>query len=183
MNVRWGRSRDNTSSIVMWRPPRFSQTQATHSHTPRSSVLGHECERINSAFVEISSPCSCLNKGNPYLMKQSVRGTVREWRADICKWENWITVTHFIQCDAAAAAELRSFRTLWMPQSSQSASRVALPQLNTIHNRKIPQYASKWRFKNAIRNRDVLWFFLEKRPSSGHPLLHSASEWEELQLH
>lgn len=50
-----------------------------------------------------------------YLIKQSVREAVREWRADVCKWENWIAVTHFIQCDAvaaAAAAELRSFRTL-----------------------------------------------------------------------
>lgn len=47
-----------------------------------------------------------------YLIKQSVREAVREWRADVCKWENWIAVTHFIQCDAVAAAELRSFRTL-----------------------------------------------------------------------
>lgn len=45
-------------------------------------------------------------------MKQSVQGTVRECRADNCKWEYRITVTHFIQCDAAAAAELRSLRAL-----------------------------------------------------------------------
>lgn len=113
-------------------------------------------------------------------MKQSVRGTVREWRADVCKWENWLAVTHFIQCDAAA--ELRSLRTLWLPQSARSASRTALSRLNilggegnslTMHQSGLSKMRLDW---------SRVWFSLDSVPP---PVVRCSTQHlnEELQLH